>query len=104
MSGGGLIWRRRWRESSATAGSSSTASSSVPSGAGGVERARCGWWVCLAPCWVLKEQALLVASAPITLYDANCPGFRVCVSDAGVGWLFVEMCIVDASIFVSLCR
>ncbi|GAA1662682.1 hypothetical protein GCM10009679_79120 [Saccharothrix algeriensis] len=30
--------------------------------AGGVERARCGWDDRLAPCWVLKEQALLVVS------------------------------------------
>jgi hypothetical protein len=70
----------------------------------GVERAWCGWMprfsTLLGPegtssaCCFGRRSHLLTQTATVV----------VCVSGGGVGWLFVEMCIVDASIFVSLCR
>ncbi len=72
-----------------------------------------------APCWVLKEQPHPRwvgppgwVACPGWVARVGCPGGWVVVSGARrgrllwwlvVGWLWVEMCIVDASILLLLC-
>jgi hypothetical protein len=71
-----------------------------------VQRTGCGaaGLIVLAPCWVLKEQARAWDFGRRSHLGVQTAAEAVCVLRVGVGWLFVEMCIVDASIFVSLCR
>ena len=68
-----------------------------------------GWLVRLgvawAPCWVLKEQACAPVGVGLFwmghLHSGSGPSpVWGWVGPGGCGWLFVENCTVDASIFV----
>jgi hypothetical protein len=76
--------------------------STAPISVGGMERRaiRRRFW-CLAPCWVLKEQALLVSSGSNPGSSYNCLECSGCGRQSGPGgWSLFENCTVDASIFV----